>query len=148
MVSPSGYPAQIGLILDHKNESVKFARPGENVQVTLIHIVEENMIQKGDILTNRENPCPVTMIFEAEIEIMELLEHKMIISKGYSCIMHCHTFADDITIKDLLSVEEINLASGAVETKDTPKFIKSFCKARVRISTRIPIAIEKFDVLP
>ena len=31
MVSPSGYPAQIGLILDHKNESVKFARPGENV---------------------------------------------------------------------------------------------------------------------
>lgn len=148
MVSPSGYPAQIGLILDHKNESVKFARPGENVQITLIHIVEENMIQKGDILTSRESPCPVTMIFEAEIEIMELLEHKMIISKGYSCIMHCHTFADDITIKDLLSVEEVNLASGAIETKEMPKFIKSFCKARVRISTKIPLAIEKFDVLP
>ena len=31
MLSPSGYPAQIGGILDHKNENVKFARPGENV---------------------------------------------------------------------------------------------------------------------
>jgi translation elongation factor EF-1alpha len=31
MMSPSGYPAQIAAILDHKNESVRFARPGENV---------------------------------------------------------------------------------------------------------------------
>jgi len=43
-ISPSGYPAQIGGILDHKNEQVKFARPGENVQITLIHITEEGMI--------------------------------------------------------------------------------------------------------
>ena len=28
---PSGYPAQVGSILDHKNASVMFARPGENV---------------------------------------------------------------------------------------------------------------------
>ena len=31
MISPSGYPAQVGAILDHKNENVSFARPGENV---------------------------------------------------------------------------------------------------------------------
>ncbi len=31
MISPSGLPAQVGGILDHKNENVKFARPGENV---------------------------------------------------------------------------------------------------------------------
>jgi len=147
-VSPSGYPAQVGNILDHKNESVKFARPGENVQITLIHVADENMITKGDILTFRENVCPVTMLFEAQIDVMELLEHKMIISKGYSCVMHCHTWADDIVIKDLLSVTEKSLASGVSETKDAPKFIKSFQSARVRITTRMPIAIEKFDVLP
>ena len=50
MISPSGYPAQIGGILDHKNESVMFARPGENVQIKLIHIDDEDMIKKGDEL--------------------------------------------------------------------------------------------------
>ena len=30
-ISPSGLPAQVGAILDHKNDSVLFARPGENV---------------------------------------------------------------------------------------------------------------------
>ena len=55
MISPSGYPAQIGGILDHKNESVMFARPGENVQIKLIHIDDEDMIKKGDVITGREH---------------------------------------------------------------------------------------------
>ena len=88
------------------------------------------------------------MLFEAEIDILELLEHKMVISKGYSCIMHCHTIADDIIIKDILSVTEKNLSTGAIETKDAPKFVKSFTSCKVRISTKLPIAIEKFEVLP
>lgn len=118
------------------------------MQITLVHISEENMIQKGDIICPRENTSPVTMLFEAEIETYELLDTKMIMCKGYSCVMHCHTYADDIIIKDLLSVEEKNLATGATETKDCPKFIRSFSKAKVRISTKVPLACEKFEVLP
>lgn len=133
MISPTGYPAQVGGILDHKNESVMFARPGENVQIKLVHIDEENMINKGDVITGRENSIPVTMLFEAEIEIFELLEYKPIVSKGYTCIMHCHTFGDEAVIKDILSVQEKNLATGAVETRDAPKFVKSFTTCRVRI---------------
>jgi peptide chain release factor subunit 3 len=148
MISPSGYPAQIGLILDHKNESVRYARPGENVQVTLIHINEESMLNKGDVIVSRDAPIPVTMLFEAEIDVLELLDHKMVISRGYSCIMHCHTIAEDIIIKDLLTVTEKNLATNLLETKEQPKFIKSFSQCKVRISTKVPIAIEKFDVLP
>lgn len=59
-ISPSGYPAQVGQILDHKNESVKFARPGENVQITLVHINDEAMINKGDVISMREQVTPVT----------------------------------------------------------------------------------------
>lgn len=148
MMSPSGYPAQIGAILDHKNESVRFARPGENVQIKLIHIDDDNMINKGDIICGRENLCPVTMLFEAEIEIYELLEHKPIISKGYTCVMHCHTFADEIVVKDIMSVTEKNLASGLLETKDAPKFVKAFNTCRVRITTKNPLAMEKFETIP
>ncbi len=118
------------------------------MQVTLIHINEESMLNKGDVIVSRDAPVPVTMLFEAEIDVLELLDHKMIISRGYSCIMHCHTIAEDIIIKDLLSVTEKNLATGNLETKEQPKFIKSFSQGKVRISTKVPIAIEKFDVLP
>lgn len=106
------------------------------------------MLNKGDVIVSRDAPIPVTMLFEADIDVLELLDHKMVISRGYSCIMHCHTIAEDIIIKDLLSVTEKNLATGALETKEQPKFIKSFSQCRVRISTKVPIAIEKFEVLP
>lgn len=147
-IAPSGYPAQIGSILDHKNESVRFARPGENVQITLIHISDEGMIQKGDVITCREKLCPVTMMFEAQIDLLELLPHKPIVSKAYSCMMHCHTFADDIVIETILEAQEKNLANGAIETKTQPKFVKGFTSCKVRISTKNPLAIEKFEVLP
>ena len=57
-----------------------FARPGENVQIKLIHIDDENMINKGDVITGRDQLMPVTMLFEADIKIFELLDHKSIIS--------------------------------------------------------------------
>lgn len=50
----------------------------------------------------RDDPMPVTQLFEAEIELLELLDYKPILSRGYTCIMHIHTFADDCTIKDII----------------------------------------------
>jgi peptide chain release factor subunit 3 len=51
---------------------------------------------------------PVTEIFEAELEILDLLEYKPIMTKGYTCMMHIHTFNDEIIIKDLIKSTEIN----------------------------------------
>ena len=147
MLFPSGLPAQVGSIMDHKNALVKFARPGENVQINLIHISDENMINKGDVICNRESPVPVTMLFEAELDLLELLEYKPIITKGYTCVMHCHTIGEDIVIKDILVATEKDLA-GTFITKESPKYIKSNAKATVRITTRVPVAIEKYETIP
>ena len=51
---------------------------------------------------------PVTDIFEAEVDILDLLEYKPIISKGYTCIMHIHTYNDEVTIKDIVKSIETN----------------------------------------
>ena len=91
---------------------------------------------------------PVTMLFEADVELFELLDYKPIVSKGYTCMMHCHTFADECVIKDIISCQEKNHTSGNMETKEAPKFVKSFTTCRVRITTRNPIAIEKFETIP
>ena len=106
------------------------------------------MINKGDVITGRDAPIPVTMLFEAEVEFFELLDYKPIVSKGYTCIMHCHTFADECVIKDIISSQEKNNTSGQFETKEAPKFVKSFTTCKVRITTRNPIAIEKFETIP
>ena len=57
-------------------------------------------------MCKREFRMPVTDIFEAEVDILDLLEYKPIISKGYTCIMHIHTFNDEVVIKDIVSVTE------------------------------------------
>ena len=40
------------------------------------------------------------------MDILELLDYKPILSKGYTCIMHCHTFNEEIVVKEILSCTE------------------------------------------
>lgn len=131
MVMPSGNPTQVGMILDHKNESVKFARPGENVQIKLTGL-EEHHYNKGDVLVSREHPTPVTMLFEAEMNLMELIDYKPIMSKGYQAILHMHTIAMDCLVKDILEATEKSPAGEEV-TRKVPGFVRSYAKVIVRI---------------
>jgi len=71
-------------------------------------VADDDLIQRGFVLCHRENRMPVTDIFEAEVDILELLEYKPILSKGYTCIMHMHTFNDEIVVKDIISSTETN----------------------------------------
>lgn len=105
MIQPSGNPTQVSQILDHKNESVKYARPGENIQIRLTNI-EDHQLNKGDVIVTRDAPVPVTMLFEAEMELLELIDYKPIMSKGYQCILHLHTISMDCLVKDILEASE------------------------------------------
>ena len=93
---PSGNFAQVLGLMDGKGQMVQYAAPGENVQIK-INVADEEGIKRGDVLCNRDNMMPVTDIFEAELDILELLDYKPIMSKGYNCIMHIHTYNDEIT---------------------------------------------------
>ena len=62
---------------------------------------------------------PVSELFEAEIDLLELLKYKPILSKGYQCIIHIHTVSDEATIKDILVVYEKN-DRGDVTEKQKP----------------------------
>lgn len=62
---------------------------------------------------------PVTDIFEAEVDVLELLDYKPILSKGYTCIMHIHTFNDEVVVKEIIKSEEKN-DKGEVITKHKP----------------------------
>jgi len=76
-----------------------------------------------------------------------LLEHKPILSKGYQCIIHIHTVSEEATLKDIIVAYEKNDKDVEIEKK-TPKFTKSGARIIARLTTRIPIAMEKYDTIP
>lgn len=62
---------------------------------------------------------PITDLFEAEVNVLELLHYKPILSKGYQCILHIHTVADEATVKDILVSYEKN-DKGDITEKQKP----------------------------
>jgi peptide chain release factor subunit 3 len=117
-IMPSGQLAQVIGLLDAKGQPVLYAAPGENVQIKL-NVADDELIQRGFVLCHRESKMPVTEIFEAEVDVLELLDYKPILSKGYTCIMHIHTFNDEVVIKDIISCTETN-DKGVQSTKMKP----------------------------
>jgi len=67
---------------------------------------------------------PVTEIFEAEVDVLDLLDYKPILSKGYQCIMHIHTYNDEVVVKEILKTQEPS-DKGDDIIKIKPLFAKS-----------------------
>lgn len=73
------------------------------------------MVNKGDVICLRDASMPVSDLFEAEMDLLELLHYKPILSKGYQCILHIHTVADEATIKEILVAYEKNEKGEIIE---------------------------------
>lgn len=144
---PTGIACQVQTIYDSKEQCVRYAKPGENVKLRL-NIESEDNVSKGDVICLRDQaPVPVSELFEAEVDLLQLIDYKPILSKGYQCILHIHTVADDATVREILVSHEKN-EKGEIVEKQKPQFAKSFAKIICRIQTRIPIALEKHDYMP
>lgn len=81
------------------------------------------------------------MVLECELELMEL--SRPIFSKGSQCMMHIHTYADDVSIKEIKWAVEKDANTGEEVKKDMPKFTRSFAKCLVRIAMKTAIPVEK-----
>eukprot|EP00349_Pseudokeronopsis_sp_Brazil_P011972 CAMPEP_0202977402 /NCGR_PEP_ID=MMETSP1396-20130829/84227_1 /ASSEMBLY_ACC=CAM_ASM_000872 /TAXON_ID= /ORGANISM="Pseudokeronopsis sp., Strain Brazil" /LENGTH=130 /DNA_ID=CAMNT_0049716141 /DNA_START=2077 /DNA_END=2469 /DNA_ORIENTATION=- len=129
---PNNLPAQCQMIYNSKDQPVKYAKPGENVKIRLLNINDESLVNKGDVVCNRESPIPVTDLIEAEVEVLELLSYKPILSKGYQFILHIHTVAEEAYIKEILFSSEKN-EKGEITEKIKPQFAMSNTKITCRI---------------
>lgn len=145
-VMPNNIPCQVTGIYNCKQELVKYATPGENVQVKVRMIDDEELINKGDVLCPYDNLAPMSELFEAELQILELLPHRQIVTPGYKSMMHLHTVGDEISIKSLKGVYELD-GSGKEYLKKNPKYVKSGSKCLVTIQTRVPVCLEKYEFI-
>lgn len=91
---------------------------------------------------------PSSQLFEAELDLLELLDYKPILSKGYTCMMHIHTFSDEVSVKDIVWAVETDPNTKVETRKERPKFTKSYAKVLCRMTSIKPIPLEKAADMP
>lgn len=84
-----------------EDEEFAYAKPGENIRLRLLGI-EEDQVNKGCVICDITNLCPVSSKFMAQLAIIDLHPHRPIIAAGYSCILHVHTIFEEVEFLTLL----------------------------------------------
>jgi len=90
--------------------------------------------------------APISSTFEAELTVLELLPHRPIITPGYKSMMHLHTVSDEIVIQSISGIYELD-GTGKEYLKKNPKYCKNGAKVIVKISTRVPVCLEKYEFI-
>ncbi|PHJ16172.1 elongation factor tu [Cystoisospora suis] len=123
-----------------EDDEVAYAKPGENVRIKLLG-VEEDQLGNGMMLCPVADPCPVVSSFVGRLGIVELLEHRPLITAGYSCVLHAHTAREEVTLIKLLEVVD----KKTKRKKCNPQFVKNDCMVTVEISLQNPVCLEEFE---
>lgn len=63
--------------------------------------IDEDQVYRGDIICSNTNYCQESMEFKANLTVLELPEHKKIMSSGYECIIHMHAIAEEAQILEV-----------------------------------------------
>eukprot|EP00890_Picochlorum_soloecismus_P006149 jgi/Picsp_1/6535/NSC_03878-R1_g1 to s phase transition protein len=121
---------------------VNAARPGENLRLRLSGI-EEDEVSPGFVLSDRFHVVPVVHQFEAQIAVLDLLEHKPILTGGYTAILHLHSIVEECEVTKLVAV--IDPKS---KEKKKAKFAKSGAICIARIAVEKGICVEQFNFIP
>ncbi|CAK9206316.1 unnamed protein product [Sphagnum troendelagicum] len=126
------------------NDEVNYARPGENLRIRLSGIEEED-ISPGFVISSVRSPIPAVLEFDAQLQILELLDHKAIFTAGYKAVLHIHAVVEECEIMGLL--HQIDPKTKKPIRKKI-LFVKSGAVVVVRIQVNELICVEKFEDFP
>ncbi|BBM96797.1 peptide chain release factor subunit 3 [Marchantia polymorpha subsp. ruderalis] len=137
--------AQVKVVTVYRdNDEVNYAKPGENLRIRLSGVEEED-ISSGFVLSSLGKTIPVVLEFDAQLQILELLDHKAIFTAGYKAVLHIHSVVEECEIIELL--QEIDPKTKKPKKKKV-LFVKSGAVVVVRIQVNEPICVEKFEDFP
>ena len=132
------------IVLDSTKE-VNVALPGENVRIKFARLSNDNAINKGFVVCAQGKPlCPDVHSFVAEMQVMQLLDHKLLMTAGYNCMLHVHTIASECTVDRLLIHQDLKTGKKTRE----PQFVRSNCLVTVKIDVPQSVSVETFERMP
>lgn len=141
VVMPNKAPVKV-LTVYRDEQEVNAARPGENLRLRLQGVEEED-ISSGFVISSRFSPVPAVTQFEAQLVIVELLDHKPLLTGGYKAILHIHSVVEECEVVRLVAVVDPK-----TREKKKAKYAKSGSMCIVRIAVEKAICIETFDNVP
>lgn len=98
VVMPKQKDIVIEKIFNVLDERVAYAVPGENVKLKIKGNEDMDFLKRGNVICGVQYLCFVCFEFEAEVQMLQLLDTRPIVSDGYKCIMHLHIAMEEITI--------------------------------------------------
>jgi len=119
------------------------ALPGENIRIRLKG-VEEEQVAKGFVLCPLKDPVPACTRFKAQLMILELLETRPLITSGYSCVLHVHTFVEECHIVKLYECTDRKKN----EKTKNPRFARESNILLCGIQLVAPGCLSPFSVTP
>lgn len=138
---PNKVPVTVTTIYRDDNE-VQAAKGGENLRLRLGG-VDEDEVSPGFVLCSRHLPVPAVTYFDAQLHLLDLLEHKSLYSAGYKAILHIHAAVEECECTALLAQIDPK-----TKQKKKVKFVKGNTLAMVRIQVEKLICVEKFENVP
>ncbi|KAK1442507.1 translation factor [Babesia gibsoni] len=139
VVMPNKAKVKIQNVLFDEDEFA-YAKPGENIRVRIVGL-EDDQISKGAIICDIERPCPVVSEFIAMVQVIDLLEHRPLITSGYLCIMHAHSVVVEVRFFKLLETTD----KATKKKKLNPTFIKNNTVVTAHLVLSSPVCLEVFD---
>ena len=94
LLMPNRSNVEVAGIFTEQAEELDQAFSGDNIRLRLRGVSDED-VSPGFVLTSPKNPVKAVTTFRADISIIET---KNIIAAGYSCVLHVHTLAEEVTI--------------------------------------------------
>mmetsp|Transcript_29434 Transcript_29434/g.56527 ORF Transcript_29434/g.56527 Transcript_29434/m.56527 type:complete len:589 (+) Transcript_29434:140-1906(+) len=144
MLMPNKVPIKVQAIYREETE-VPYALPGENIRIRVTGVDEES-VSTGFVVCAADNPGRAVKVFEAQLAVLELLEHKALFTAGYKAVMHCHTMTEEVEVIKILGTVDPKTKEISKGKKVT--FVKAGAIVMVRIACVQSVLIEKFSDYP
>jgi len=123
-------------------EEVVSTLSGENLRLRIVG-ADDTDIQPGFVLSSMRTPVPIVTVLEAQLMIVELLEHNPVFTVGYKAVLHIHTNVEECEITKLVC--EVDPKTKA---EKKVRFVKQGGICICRIAVEKPICVTPFSELP
>ncbi len=137
---PANVNAECKSIETH-HTTIPEAGPGDNIGFN-VRGVEKGSVRRGDVAGHQDKPPTVANEFVGQIIV---IHHPTAIARGYTPVMHAHTFTMAATFTELL--QKIDPRTGQV-VEEKPSFLKTGDSALVKIRPLGPVVLEPYSDIP
>lgn len=148
-IMPTNKRTEVTTVMLDETTEVEAARPGENIRLRLKGINDED-IQRGYVICPLSSPCATVHQFEAQVLLLNLLDHCPILTVGYRAVIHAHTAQEECVVTKLLSCIDQSKKGpdGKPVVQRNPRFAKSHFVVNMRLRVARSIPVDTFDQTP